>query len=227
FLSSRANYRPVMEYCGGTEIGGAYLSSTVVQPNMPSAFATPAFALGVELMDDQGNVLEGATQGEVALVPPSIGLSLKLLNKDHDKSYYEGMPTYKGEQLRRHGDQMQRFENGYLCSHGRADDTMNLGGIKTSSAEIERAVNLLEDVYESAAIAIEPKGGGPSLLAVYVVAHNKSIDKEALHKDIQKQIRAHLNPLFKVSDVVLIDKLPRTASNKVMRRTLRDQFSQG
>ena len=198
-----------------------------MQPNMPAAFATPAFALGVELMDDQGNVvLQGSVQGEVALVPPSMGLSLKLLNKDHDKSYYGGMPKYKGEQLRRHGDQMQRFENGYYCSHGRADDTMNLGGIKTSSAEIEHAVNVLDDVYESAAIAIEPKGGGPSLLVIYVVPQNQSVDKDALHKEIQKQIRAHLNPLFKVSDIVLTEKFPRTASNKVMRRSLRDQYKQ-
>ena len=48
---------------------------------MPSAFATPTFGLGVELMDDQGRVLSGSVQGEVALVPPSMGLSLKLLNK--------------------------------------------------------------------------------------------------------------------------------------------------
>lgn len=67
-------------------------------------------------------------------MPPMIGLSQRLVNKNHHKVYYEGMPTRSGSAslLRRHGDEMERLPGGYYCAHGRSDDTMNLGGIKVT-----------------------------------------------------------------------------------------------
>ena len=47
-----------------------------------------------------------------------------------------------------------------------------------------------------------------------------------LKKTMQTMIKQHLNPLFKVHDTVLVDALPRTASNKVMRRVLRKQYTE-
>ena len=58
----------------------------------------------------------------------------------------------------------------YYRALGRCDDTMNLGGIKISSVEIERACNLADGVLETAAVAVNSPGGGPSLLVMYVVA---------------------------------------------------------
>jgi acetyl-CoA synthetase len=102
---------------------------------------------------------------------------------------------------------------------------MNLGGIKVSSAQIEQALNTVEDICETAAIAISPSEGGPSQLVIYVVVVSDSHkNEEALKADLQKAIAQRLNPLFKIRDLVLVDTLPRTASNKVMRRVLRDQY---
>jgi acetyl-CoA synthetase len=107
---------------------------------------------------------------------------------------------------------------------GRSDDTMNLGGIKVSSAEIERALQSVEGVTETAAVAVSP-GGGPSLLVVYAVcARGIPPDRDTLMAAMQSAIRRELNPLFRIHDVVLVESLPRTASNKVMRRVLRDQY---
>jgi acetyl-CoA synthetase len=47
-----------------------------------------------------------------------------------------------------------------------------------------------------------------------------------LKKEMQKMIKTELNPLFKIHDVVLVSALPRTASNKVMRRELRSRYEQ-
>jgi acetyl-CoA synthetase len=64
-----------------------------------------------------------------------------------------------------------------------------------------------------------------SRLVVYtVLTPEANIEKEMLQKTMQKTIKQHLNPLFKVHDVVLVDSLPRTASNKIMRRKLRSQY---
>ncbi len=76
---------------------------------------------------------------------------------------------------------------------------------------------------ETAAIAVSPPDGGPSRLVVYAVpADPAAVDPDRWKQEMQKAIRSQLNPLFKVSEVVIIDELPRTASAKVMRRSLRE-----
>ena len=99
---------------------------------------------------------------------------------------------------------------------------MNLGGIKVSSAELERVVVGVAGCREAAAVAVPPPGGGPSRLVVYVVPEpGAKPEATVLREEMQAAIRAHLNPLFRIHEVVVIEALPRTASNKVMRRSLR------
>lgn len=212
WLMGRAGNRPVIEYCGGTEIGGGYITGTVVQEARPATFTTPALGLDLRIIDD-----------EVFLVPPSIGLSNTLLNRDHHEVYYEGVPEDpQGQTLRRHGDQIEHLPDGTFRAHGRVDDTMNLGGIKVSSTAIERLLNQVSGVLETAAVARNPEGGGPSQLVVHVVPEiGAALDPAELQREFQQEIREHLNPLFKVHAVEIIEALPRTASNKVMRRLLR------
>lgn len=223
YLMSLAGYKPVIEYCGGTEIGGAYLSSTVLENNYPSLFSTTTMGLDIFILDEQG---KPASVGEVAIIPPSLGLSTTLLNADHYQVYYANMPkTAQGKILRRHGDQIKQYDNGYYSVLGRVDDTMKLGGIKTSAAEIERALAGLPEIIETAAIAIQPRDNGPSQLIIYACTQ-ATLDKSQLMKDMQKRLNAQLNPLFKIYDVVLVSELPKTASNKIMRRVLRKTYQE-
>lgn len=221
YLMSLAGYKPVIEYCGGTEIGGGYISSTVIENNYPSVFTTPTMGLNMTVLNEEG---KPATVGEVAIIPPSIGLSTVLLNADHYHVYYEHMPkSAEGQILRRHGDQIKILPGGYYCVLGRVDDTMKLGGIKISAAEIERTLTGLSHITEVAAIAIPPKVQGPSLLVIYA-ATQSHLDKQNIMKEMQNKINTHLNPLFKIYDVVFLPDLPKTASNKIMRRVLRKKY---
>jgi len=220
YLMQLADNKPVVEYCGGTEIGGGYVTSTLIQTNIPSTFSTPALGSEFVIVNEEGILSD---RGEVFLVPPAMGLSFKLLNRDHHKVYYEGTPKIAGKLLRRHGDFLVRMDNGYYRVMGRTDDSMNLGGIKVSSLQIEELVNSHIAVTESAAIAVSPPEGGPARLVLYIVP-NGIVDKELLQHELQKLIKQKLNPLFKIYDVVITDKLPRTASNKIMRRVLRQAY---
>lgn len=222
YLMQLANNKPVIEYCGGTEIGGGYVTSTVIQPNIASTFSTQALGGEFVLLDENNNK---STKGELFLIPPIMGLSNTLLNSNHFKVYYKDTPTYNGQLLRRHGDELKQLENGYYIAQGRVDDAMNLGGIKVSSIQIEAIINKLEFVRESAAIAVSPKDGGPSLLAIYYVENESNVSEEERLNEAKNSIRKQLNPLFKVTDLVKIDSLPRTASNKVIRRKLRDDYN--
>ncbi len=244
WLMAQARYKPVIEYCGGTEIGGGYITGTVVHPAVPATFTTPAIALDFVLLDESG---KPADRGEVFVVPPSIGLSVQLLNRDHHQEYYAGTPPVTAEMagalgtplvqefaqweapplLRRHGDEMERLPGWYYRAHGRADDTMNLGGIKVSSVEIERVLNALEGVQETAAVGVTPPEGGPQRLVVFAVVTVNAQDPEYWKEQFQNAIRQQLNPLFHVAEVQLRTKLPRTASNKIMRRVLRQEYTSG
>lgn len=222
YLMNLAGNKPVIEYCGGTEIGGAYVSSTVIEENIPSLFSIPTMGLTFTILDESGHVAE---TGEVAIIPPSIGLSTELLNANHHHVYYENMPkNMDGKILRRHGDQIKKLDNGYYVILGRVDDTMNLGGIKISSAEIERVLADFPNILESAAIAITPYTQGPSQLIIFAATTHLDLDKIKLKADMQHIINKNLNPLFKIQDVVLVPELPKTASNKIMRRILRNQY---
>ncbi|EFJ52583.1 hypothetical protein VOLCADRAFT_120325 [Volvox carteri f. nagariensis] len=291
WLMSRARgYRPIVEYCGGTEIGGGYVSSTLMHPCAPSTFTTATLGARLVLLaaGDEGEgagtgaaaalVWDGApcrtahqqstVSGEVALAMPMLGVSQRLLNKDHYQVYYAGMPVYgsTGMPLRRHGDEMAAMPAAgpgpaawSFCALGRCDDTMNLGGIKVSSVELERAVVAgVAGVVEAAAVGVAPPQGGPEELTLVLVvlrqqtpaaaaapgagsssgsgsSSSRNGDEELQHgkqqiADLQRRcqevLRTRLNPLFKVSRVVVVPSLPRNASNKVMRRVLRDMLLQ-
>lgn len=216
YLMHLADYKPVVEYCGGTEIGGGYITGTLAEPCTPATFSSPAFGLNVHLYDEKG---EKSQRGEVYLEGPSIGLSTELLNKDHHEVYFNGSPRdEEGHLLRRHGDELECLSARLYRAHGRVDDTMNIGGIKTSAAEIESVVMQATGVQECAAITRPQAGGGPEELIIFAVVNGEERD---LKKQMQLLIREKLNPLFKIKKLHLLDQLPRTASGKVMRRVLR------
>ena len=100
---------------------------------------------------------------------------------------------------------------------------MNLGGIKVSSLELEHIIDDHEAIYESAAVAVQPEGEGAERLVVFAVL-NQAVDHGTLAKSLNAMIGKRLNPLFKIHDLMITDNLPRTASNKLMRRTLRSQY---
>ena len=256
--------RPVIEYCGGTEIGGGYAASTMIAPHRAAEFNALAMGSDVVFLNERNQPCAPGETGEVFIRPPSIGLSTRLLNADNDAVYYAGSPVLDGRLLRRHGDQVIVGEGGRYRSDGRADDAMNLGGIKVGSVEIERTLNRLPAILETAAVAVPPPGGGPDRLVIFAVLRpsppntgalgtpkpqqeiNPLLPKEgrsgapkalegssgapapeALKREMQQAIKEHLNPLFHIEDVVIADSLPRTASNKVMRKELRKQYRAG
>lgn len=228
WLMGRANYKPVIEYCGGTEIGGGFATGSMLQPQALSTFSTPAMGCRIFLLAEDGNPIppDEPGVGEVALDPVFLGGSKTLLNASHYDVYFKGMPCFNERTLRRHGDEFEHTVGGFYRALGRVDDTMNLGGIKVSSVEIERICNAAHrNVLETAAIGVPPAGGGPEQLLIVVVFQGScDTTTEELKRNFNAAIQQKLNPLFKVNSVIVIDSLPRTASNKIMRRMLRTQF---
>ncbi|OMP06150.1 AMP-dependent synthetase/ligase [Corchorus olitorius] len=232
WLMGRACYKPIIEYCGGTEIGGGFVTGSFLQSQSLAAFSTPVMGCRLFILGDDGHPIpqDAPGMGELALGPHMFGSSSTLLNASHYDVYFKGMPSWNGLILRRHGDVFERTSRGYYHAHGRADDTMNIGGIKVSSIEIERICNTVDSsILETAAIGVPPADGGPERLVIAVVfrdPENSTADLNQLKISFNSAVQKNLNPLFRVSHVVALPSLPRTATNKVMRRVLRQQLAQ-
>jgi acetyl-CoA synthetase len=208
---------PVIEYCGGTEIGGAYIASTVVEPSLISAFSTPTLGTELEFLKDESGCIF-----EVMIVMPAFGLSDELLNYEHDNEYFDARRDLVAEKvLRIHGDVYEKIEidgKFYYRSRGRADDTFNLNGIKVSAVEIEQLVAEYEGLLEVAAVSYA--NGGPESLVIFYCSEN-DFDEQDLVSELQGLISKKLNPLYRLSRVIKVNEMPRTASNKLMRKELR------
>ena len=128
---------------------------------------------------------------------------------------------------------------------------MNLGGILVSPLDLERIVDGHPDVYESAAVAVQPEGEGAERLVIFIVPEPGSVyagaisdpdaisgpgayldlvpaadlKTEALKEELQALISSGLNPLFKIYELKIAAELPHTASGKLVRRALRNQLN--
>jgi len=216
YLMALAGYKPIIEYCGGTEVGGGYITGTVVQPCAPSTFTTPALGIDFVILDEG----RPAPRGEVFLVPPSMGLSNSLLNYDHEEEYFAGVPPGPhGERLRRHGDQIERLGGGFYRHHGRIDDMVNIHGVKSSAEEI-RSVLKHELVYDAKPVAVDVDRTGQHRLVVYVVPRDPALVgsgelRDRLRLEFERAIKERLNPLLAhVHDVVLVAELPQVGPGK-------------
>jgi acetyl-CoA synthetase len=235
YLMHLAGYRPVIEYCGGTEIGGGYVTGTLLQPAAPGHFTTPALGLDFYLLDESG---QPADRGEVGLVPPSLGLSTSLLNYDHDAEYFAGFPHGPmGEVLRRHGDELERLPGGFYRHLGRVDDMINLNGVKTSSEEIRHALRDAR-VRDTKPVALDVDGSGQRRLVVFAVpweaSQTESVElRRELRVSFERDIRSTLNPLLAhIHDVILVAELPqagpgKTATTKEVARLFRQASASG
>jgi acetyl-CoA synthetase len=218
WLSFCTGYRaPVIEYCGGTEIGGAYLTGTAALPGAPSMCSIPAFGLDFVILNEFAEEVGVGDVGELFLMPPSIGLSEAVLNADHDKVYYLGCPRIAGvKTLRRHGDLVRPLAGGLYRIEGRADDAMNLSGIKVSAVEVETVLLQHERVRECAAVAERTQKGSECLVG-FIVPYGPAPAMEELNT----LLREELGPHVRLARLKVVDSLPRTPSNKIMRRELR------
>ncbi|KAF5200058.1 Tetratricopeptide repeat (TPR)-like superfamily protein [Thalictrum thalictroides] len=129
-------------------VASSYIQGNFLQPQAFGAFSTASMTTGLVILDENGNAYpnDQACFGEVGLIPINLGATDRLLN-DQGMVYFKGMPIYQGMHLRRHGDIIRRMVGGYFVVQGRADDTMNLGGIKTSSVDIERVCDQAVKTY--------------------------------------------------------------------------------
>jgi len=208
---------PIINWSGGTEIGGGILCGSVIHPLKPCALTGPVPGMGADIVDEKGNSVGPGQVGELVLRIPSIGLS-KGLYKDPERyleTYWSMFPH-----MWRQGDWASRDADGQWFVHGRSDDTLKISGKRTGPAEIEGLVMATGKVSECAAIGLPDPVKGQSVMCVCVAAPGAE-PGDALAAEVSQAVVDGLGKSFRPGRVLFVPDLPKTRSMKIMRRVVR------
>lgn len=209
---------PILNYSGGTEIGGGILAGNVLRQNVkPCGFAGPIPGMGAVVVDDDGTPLPRGRVGELALTVPSIGLTRGLWRdpERYIESYWSRIPG-----LWVQGDFASVDEDGDWFVHGRSDDTIKIAGKRTGPAEIEALLLATGKVAEAAAVGVPDPVKGSAVVCVCVPARGVAATPGVV-EGLKQAVAAGLGTSFRPKAVVLVEDLPKTRSMKIMRRVVR------
>lgn len=212
------NRCPVINYTGGTEVSGGLLSNVLVRPIIPSGFNSISPGIRADVLDAEGKPLRHAV-GELAVLAPFLGMT-QAFWRDRDRyleTYWSSVPN-----VWIHGDLAMRGEGDPFFLRGRSDDTLKIAGKRLGSAEVEEVLLTLPGVAEAAAIGVEDARKGQSLVVFLVPKPDAPGDLEAR---AAQAIEAGLSRAFRPSAVHLVQELPKTRSQKVMRRVIRNIYA--
>lgn len=207
--------RPLMNYTGGSEMGGI-LATNPLFPIKPASFNGPIPGTGADILDDAGNPVGPGEVGELVMRSACIGTTRGLW-KDPDRyidSYWSRFPG-----IWVHGDWASRDADGTWYVHGRSDDTIKLAGKRTGPAEIESLVLATGLASDAAAVAVpDPTKGSAVVLAVVPAPGREAAD---IAGPVSDAVATGLGKAFRPQRVLCVAELPKTRNMKTMRRVIR------
>jgi acetyl-CoA synthetase len=217
---------PIVDTWWQTETGGILITPLPGATKLKPGSATrPFFGVRPALVDDKGNLLEGAASGNLVILDSWPG-QMRTVYRDHERFVQTYFSTYKGMYFT--GDGCRRDEDGYYWITGRVDDVINVSGHRLGTAEVESALVSHPKVAEAAVVGYphDIKGQG---IYCYVTLISGNQPSEELRKELVTHVRSEIGP-FAAPDLIQFSPgLPKTRSGKIMRRILRkiaeDDFS--
>ncbi|RMT83808.1 acetate--CoA ligase [Pseudomonas viridiflava] len=209
---------PIVDTWWQTETGGILISplpgATALKPGSATR---PFFGVIPALVDNLGNLIEGAAEGNLVILDSWPGQSRSLYG-DHDRFVDTYFKTFRGMYFT--GDGARRDEDGYYWITGRVDDVLNVSGHRMGTAEIESAMVAHPKVAEAAVVGVphDLKGQG---IYVYVTLNAGETADEALRIELRNWVRKEIGPIASPDFIQWAPGLPKTRSGKIMRRILR------
>ena len=209
---------PIVDTWWQTETGGIMLTSLAGVTNDKPTYATkPMIGIQPVLLDKGGNeIKEKEKEGILAIKYPwpSIARTIYGNHERYKNVYFTAYPGYYFP-----GDGALTDSEGNYRITGRVDDVVIVSGHNLGTAPIEDAINLHENVVESAVVGYPHDIKGNALRAfVILLDENSNID---MKKEIKEQISKTIGPIAKPDIIQIVPGLPKTRSGKIMRRILR------
>jgi acetyl-CoA synthetase len=209
---------PIVDTWWQTETGGVLISplpGAIAQK--PGSATLPFFGIKPQLVDEKGEVLEGAANGNLCLLDSWPG-QMRTVYRDHARFEQTYFSTYKGKYFT--GDGCRRDEDGYYWITGRVDDVINVSGHRLGTAEIESALVGHDKVAEAAVVGYPHDLKGQGIYA-FVTLINGIVPSEELKSELNGWVREKIGKTASLDLVQWAPQLPKTRSGKIMRRILR------
>jgi len=209
---------PIVDTWWQTETGGIMITplpgATALKPGSATR---PFFGIKPELVDGDGNILEGKAEGNLCIADSWPG-QMRTVYGDHERFIQTYFSTYEGKYFT--GDGCRRDGDGYYWITGRVDDVINVSGHRMGTAEVESALVAHDDVAEAAVVGFphDIKGQG---IYVYVTLMSGHDPSEELKKTLVQWVRKEIGPIATPDHIQFAPGLPKTRSGKIMRRILR------
>ena len=204
---------PIINFSGGTEVGGSFLAPYPVEPIPSCSLGGPSLGMDVDVVDDNGHPVRGRV-GELVCRQPWPSMTRGVWKDDarYTESYWSTFPG-----LWRHGD-YALVEGSTWYIRGRSDDVMNVAGKRLAPAEVEEVLTSHAAVAEAAAVGIPDAKKGETVWAFWVARPGVGAD---ISDELRQLVGAALGKAFAPSRVVRVPALPKTLSGKIIRRAVR------
>jgi len=205
---------PLINLSGGTEIGGAILSTTFLEFMKPCSVGCPVPGFDASVFDDLGNE---TTNGFLVIKKPWPSMTRGLVNGS-DKFIENYWSRYKNIWF--HGDMIEIDSDGYWYITGRIDDMIKVSGHRLGSNEIENILMSNEFVSEAIVVGIPDEIRGESIVC-YIVPKDNNIDTKRLNDQLIKLIEKNIGKFAKPKQIRFVNDLPRTKTGKLLRRLIK------
>jgi len=214
---------PVVDHWWQTESGWPMLATLVGLEGMPPPRAGsaghPVPGYDVQILDEAGHAVPADTTGLVAIKLPLPPGCFPTLWNDDARFHEAYMATFPGYYLS--GDGGYRDSEGYCYIMGRVDDVINVSGHRLSTGEIEEILAAHPAVAECAVLGIADSLRGQVPAGLVVLKDGQTIGEEALEKELVASVRARIGALACFRNILIVNRLPKTRSGKILRKTLR------
>jgi len=209
---------PIVDTWWQTETGGILVSPLPGATDLKPGSATkPLPGVELQIVDAEGGVLEGATEGNLCITDSWPG-QMRSVWGDPQRFFDTYFSTYPGRYFT--GDGCRRDEDGYYWITGRVDDVINVSGHRMGTAEVESALVLHDDVAEAAVVGFPHDIKGQGIYA-YVTLNAGVEASDALKAALIAHVRKEIGPIAAPDVLQWAPGLPKTRSGKIMRRILR------
>ncbi|HYZ33668.1 MAG TPA: acetate--CoA ligase [Crenalkalicoccus sp.] len=209
---------PIVDTWWQTETGGILISPMPgAVPLKPGSATLPLPGVQPALVDGEGKILDGATEGNLVLTDSWPG-QMRTVYGDHARFVQTYFSTFPGTYFT--GDGARRDPDGYYWITGRVDDVINVAGHRMGTAEIESALVAHPKVAEAAVVGMPHDIKGQGIYA-YVTLTVGEEPSEALRKELVAWVRKEIGPIATPDAIQWAPGLPKTRSGKIMRRILR------
>ena len=209
---------PIVDTWWQTETGGILISPLPGATDLKPGSATrPLFGVMPAILDGDGNVLQGAGEGNLVITDSWPG-QMRTVYGDHERFVQTYFSTF--DNCYTTGDGARRDEDGYFWITGRVDDVLNVSGHRMGTAEVESALVAHPGVAEAAVVGYPHDIKGQGIYA-YVTLMEGVESNDELRSELQQWVRKEIGPIAKPDLIQWAPGLPKTRSGKIMRRILR------